>query len=136
MKKINLKSVTELKENEYLLKVYEWSNPNYSDEEYVLGFMARLNQNGTIPKAFDNWQPDYRNTIQEVYIFEETFRSGWKVAKYRTGKSQDWVVMEHPLGFRVEIYMINFFELMECTNILNMELEGKFKWEDKKLIKE
>ena len=136
MKHIQLDTIQDLEENEFLLKVYEHRNPNYPDYDHDLGFMTKLNKDGSIPKAFNNWKPNYREPVKESYLMKEFFRDGWRVDKYRTGKSQDWIKVKHPLGFIVEIYMSNFFEIMECTVIDNMELIGKFRWENKKLIKE
>ena len=128
MRKVDIEKIESLKENEYLLKVCE---------DRSLGFMTKLNQDGSVPKAFLNWSPNYRNvSVKETFIFEETFREGWKVVTYRSGKSQDWVKVKHPLGFDVEIYMKNFFSIMGSTTIENKEIIGKFKWNKNQLIKE
>jgi hypothetical protein len=134
MKRIDLdRYKDELLEDEYLLKVY---THKCSNGDYDLGFMTKFNKNGSIPVAFDNWKPDYRNVIKDAYIITEEFRSGWKVVDYRAGKSQDWVVVKHPLGFRIEIYMKNFFRLMEVCTITNGVIDGSFMWFENTLIKE
>lgn len=130
MQKIDLNNF-ELKDNEMLLKVYEHK---CGAGDYILGFLSGLNQDGSVPKAFLNWKPNYREVIESVYRIEEVFRSGWKAISYRSGKSQDWVVVEHPEGFRLEIYMSNFFDIMKRNVINEGRIEGMWKWENKKLV--
>ncbi len=122
-----------LAENEYLLKIR-------MNQDDLTGFLTKFNQNGTIPKAFLEWDVySYRNRPQEplkTYIFEETFRPGWRLNSYRFGKSQNWAEMKHPEGFTVEIYLTNLLDLIHLNTFKNGELIGNFKWEANKLIKE
>jgi len=120
MTKINQNDVKELKEDEYLLKI-----------NHDFGFLTKLNKDDSIPKAFTGWG----NSTDDVYIFTESFNSGWKIKSYRTGKSQNWVVLTHPAGFNLEIYMKSFFSLIKNNDIINGELIGEFKWSEKTLIK-
>lgn len=119
-----------LTENEFLLKIRNCKT----------GFLTRFNQNGTVPKPFLEWgQYKYGNTPKDAlptYIFEETFRPGWRLNSYRFGKSQNWAEMLHPEGFTVEIYLTNLLDLIHLNTFKNGELIGNFKWEANKLIKE
>ena len=124
-KKISLRDIKELKDDEYLLKIYDRSS---SAASYILGFMTKLNKDGTVPKAFERWQPNYRDTVKDTFIMTETFKPGWKVHSYRTGKSQDWVKLVHPDGFIIEVYMEDFFEILADTSIIDSEIMGSFKW--------
>lgn len=123
---VNLSTVTELKEDEFLLKIYFCFRRN-------LGFMTKLNKDGSIPAAFKSWKPNYREPVKDSYIIKEYPREGWKVTSYRTGP-QDWVKVRHPLDFVVEIYMKDFFNILLNHEIINGEIKGKFRWEAKKLI--
>ena len=120
----------ELKENEYLLKM----KFNGLDTTPI-GFMTKLNKNGTIPISFNEWDDS------EIFIIQETFRDGWKINRdnpLRIGKSQSWISLIHPLGFTVEVYISKFINMISngiCT-IADSELQGKFKWEYSNLIKE
>jgi len=123
-----------LKENEYLLKIDVDNIVN----DVPIGFMTRYNQNGTIPVAFKEWGHHYYTkgtTPLKVYVFEEVFNSGWKVLGWRWGTSQNWAVLEHPLHFGVEIYLLDFLSILKNTTIINGEIIGEYKWEARKLIK-
>ena len=139
LRKVNIDNVTELEESEYLLKFFERTQYG-TDDKTTIGFMSKLNKSGTMPKAFRSWQGytyngnEYKLLDLDTYIFNEYPRSGWKVGTYRTGDSQSWVQMLHPLNFCVEIYMFEFFKLLKTINIIDGELQGKFRWENKKLI--
>lgn len=121
-----------LEDDEWLLKVYEHKAPI---GDYNLGFLSKLKKTGELPIAFEMWKPDYRETIEDFFLIKEKFRPGWEITTYRTGKSQDWVVVTSPEKIRLEIYMDNFFELMLSNSIVNGELIGDFKWHSKTLIK-
>lgn len=125
-----------LKDNEYLLKI----RGNRSENEIPTGFLTKFNKDGSIPKAFDSWGTYSYSRVQNemlfTYIFEETYRSGWKLFSYRFGKSQNWAEMIHPEGFIVEIYLTDLLDLIHENLIVNGELSGRFKWEGNKLIKD
>ena len=125
-----------LKENEFMLKV----RGKISKTSPPTGFMTKYNQNGSMPKAFEEWGVyRYSSTPQtplDIWVMEETFRSGWKLNDWRIGKSQEWAEVIHPEGFIVEIYLTDFLTHVKTGEIKNGELIGKFKWQDRKLIKE
>ena len=134
MTKINKNYLPDLAEDEYFLKVHTHKSPK---ETYNLGFIAKYNKDRSLPKAFEYWQPNYKETVETMYLHTETFRIGWELVDYRVGMSQSWVVVLTPENFRLEIYMSNFFELVLTNNtFVNGKLQGKFKWKDKKLVKE
>ena len=82
-----------LGENEYLLKV-----------DGQMGFMVKLNKDGSIPKAFKDWcRYGSANLSEQVYLIDEEFRSGWTFKDLRTGMSTAWLQIKHPLGFILEI---------------------------------
>ena len=132
-----LNSYTEgykLKENEYLLKIRPVGS-RYSS--VATGFMTKMTQKGAMPKAFAEWGGSWNNPSDlTIYILEETFRSGWKLDSWRFGESQNWASLIHPLGFTVEIYLQQFLDIVKTNEIINGEIIGNFKWEDKKLIKQ
>lgn len=126
-----------LKENEYLLKLRE------SDQTI---FLTKLTQKGAFPVKFLEW--GFRNTydfekqkynlineIPNTYIFEETFREGWKLIEWRFGMSQNWAVIQNPEGYKIEIYLSNFLDLVQNDTITYGYLEGSYMWKDNKLIK-
>jgi len=120
-----------LKDSEYLLKVRD------HQDDVPTGFMTKFNKDGSMPVSFRNWGRSWYDENPEpetVYIFKEEFKRGWKVYSYRIGKSQSWAIMEHPLGFTVEIYLEDFWEIITTHNIDNCEIDGIFKWEGKRLI--
>ena len=86
----SLKLYTEgyvLKENEYLLKIRKSNLSSVVDT----GFLSKLTQKGQLPKSFDDWGKTYHDrTPLPTYIFEETYRSGWKLLSWRFGQSQNW----------------------------------------------
>ena len=118
--------------DEYLLKVKSSNN-------HKVGFLTKLTQKGQLPKSFEDWGEDHRWGAKPVpltaYIHTETFKSGWSLDHWRIGKSQEWAVMNHPDGFRVEIYLSSFLELVQSCTIINGELQGEFKWAYSKLEK-
>lgn len=112
-----------LEDNEYLLK----TSTDWKDREK--GFLTKFNKDGSMPVKFKSWSES------PIWVVNEDFSSGWKVVDYRHGKSQNWAVLLHPSGYRIEIYMENLFELFEGNSILGGIFQGRFKWEAKKLIK-
>lgn len=123
---------TKLGENQYLLKIKP--SDKYTSET---GFLTKFNKDGSIPKAFKEWRGS-RYTVKEelpIYIFEETFRKGWKLDKWRFGMSQNWATVIHPEGFTVEIYLQDFLNIAKNNTIKKGEIIGEFKWEANKLIK-
>ena len=60
---------------------------------------------------------------------------GWKVYDYRPGQSQQWAELVHPKGFRVEIYLENFFEILKTSILIDGVIQGEWRWEGHKLIK-
>jgi hypothetical protein len=126
-----------LEEGQYLLKVIpgtnHWTKRN-------TGFFGKFTKTNTIPKAFVNWNYyDYvtRITIDpDIYIFDEYFREGWKIIDWRFGASQNWATLLHPEGFTLDIYLNNLLEICKENTIINSVIQGKFKWQDHKLIKE
>ena len=125
-----------LQDDEYLFKRRGFS---YYGDELDSGFLTKFNQNGTIPKAFIGWGKFYKDgqvvDNDQIFVFTEVFAPGWKLNNWRIGKSQEWASMIHPGGFTVEIYLDSFLELVKENTIINGELQGEFKWKDKKLIK-
>ena len=123
---------TKLGENQYLLKI---RMDNYNDFE--TGFLTKFNKDGSMPKAFVNWGVAYYNKegIEPIYIFEETFRKGWKLLDWRFGMSQNWATLIHPEGFTLEIYLDDFLEIAQNNTIKKGEIIGEFKWKANKLIK-
>lgn len=118
----------ELGENQYLLKIRPHDK---------FGFLSKINKTGKIPKLFSEWGNNRYNKDQDlpIYIYEETFNSGWKIVDFRGGESRDWAVMIHPQGFKLEIYAENFLEIILQNNLIKGEIIGEFKWEANKLIK-
>jgi hypothetical protein len=88
-----------------------------------------------MPKAFADWGKTYNDrTPLPTYVFEETFRSGWRILSWRFGQSQNWATMRHPEGFTVEIYLQQLLELIKMNTVDAGVLIGEFKWSDHKLI--
>ena len=121
-----------LGENQYLLKIRP--TDKYTSET---GFLVKFNKDGSVPKVFKDWGVSRYSPTDPlpIYIFEETFRKGWKLKEWRFGMSQDWATMIHPEGFTVEIYLNDFLNVVQKNTIKKGEIIGEFKWEDKKLIK-
>lgn len=124
-----------LADDEYLLKL------RY-DEVLPIGFLTKLTQKGKIPTAFDEWSTNRYLIAQKqwvhdklpIYVFKETYKSGWKYFNHRIGQSQQWVQMIHPDQFVVEIYLDNFFDLLKNHSFINGELIGEFMWRSNCLI--
>lgn len=122
----------QLKDNEYLLKI---------DESDKMGFLTKLTQKGLIPKAFDEWRYDFIYLRKDknkpkfpIYIHEEVPTNGWKLIKWRIGKSQEWATVMHPEGFMIEIYLTNFLEIVKNNTIINGVIQGQFIWKENKLV--
>jgi hypothetical protein len=111
-----------LKENEMLLKVR-------SDE---MGFLTKLNKDGTTPVAFKNWKDGYYSTCAlETKIVEEIPREGWEIVDWRSGKSQTWIVVKHPNDFKLEIRMDNFMDDVLPFVTEGKKILGKWKFDGK-----
>lgn len=123
----------QLAEDEYLLKI------RYS-ESSVTGFLTKLNQNGTVPKKFEDWGIwKYSREPQiplPICVFTEKFRAGWKLDHFRIGESQQWAALMHPYGFIVEIYLTDFLQIVKTNSLIEGVLQGEFKWQNNKLIKQ
>lgn len=128
----------QLKDNEYLLKI----RPADRWNPYPTGFLSKLTQKGELPKSFLDWGKErcWKNgnlvieNDPEIFVVEENFRSSWKLIKWRFGQSQNWATMLHPDGYTVEIYLQQFLEILQNNTVINSEIQGEFKWQDKKLI--
>lgn len=119
-----------LKDNQWLVKVRDDN----------MGFLVKLTKKNEYPKAFLEWTRRYdwesEKTIEcklPVYIVNEDFQSGWRLNEgskydmYRIGKSQQWVKVQHPLGFVLEIHMDNFF--LDVVPFLDDgAIMGEYKW--------
>lgn len=123
---------TKLGENQYLLKIRPADK--YTSET---GFLVKFNKDGSIPKAFKEWGVSRYQPTEALptYIFEETFRKGWRLEKWRFGMSQNWATVIHPEGFTVEIYLQDFLNIAKNNIIKKGEIIGEFKWEANKLVK-
>lgn len=111
IQKEDLDGVKKLDKNEYLLKVCNG-----------VGFMVKLNKDGSIPKSFDTWELyNYRlkNKKNKLYIIEEKFRRDWKFKGLRHGQSTAWVILQHPYGFTVEINATAFEEIANKITMVN-----------------
>lgn len=135
-------SYGELREDEYLLKLrddYEWDwdgEKHQVKNSYKTGFLTKLTKKGELPKAFDYWgTQSVPYSKLTVYVWQESFRSGWKLKSWRIGKSQEWAKVQHPDGFLVEIYLSNFLEIVLDATMDQGVLVGEYKWEANKLIK-
>ena len=121
-----------LEEDEYLLKIRLSNVGQITDT----GFLSKFTQKGQFPKAFDEWGTNYYQREKlPTYIFKETFKSGWKLLSWRFGQSQNWARVIHPEGFTLEIYLQQFLEIMQNNTVINGEIQGEFKWQDNKLVK-
>ena len=113
LKTVNIEDIENgniiLMENQYLLKV-----------DSQMGFMVKLNKDGTIPKAFKDWGR-YGSTdlCKMVYLITEEFRSGWTFKELRTGMSTAWLQIKHPLGFILEINDKAFSKIWSTISMNN-----------------
>lgn len=120
---------TELKENEYLLKIRPAST-FYNGDKYPVGYLTKLTQKQEIPKNFLSWERD-----EEIYLYEESFKSGWEFVGHRIGKSQQWTRLKHPEGFILEIYLDSWKKIILSIDIKKGKLIGEFMWQNNHLIK-
>ncbi len=130
-------SYSPLLEDQWLLKIRE-GNPK-------TGFLSKLTKKGEIPVKFNEWASTqtYNTETRKwdvsynttVYVWQESYRSGWTLKNWRIGKSQEWAVMQHPEGFLLEIYLSNFLEVSLKDTADFGVLRGEYKWEDNKLTR-
>lgn len=109
LKKVDLNNPPKLKENEFLLKV----------KANGIGFMAKLNKDGSVPKVFNEWGDIGFNVKLPTYIITESYRSGWKFVGLRHGKSAAWVTLKHAFGFTVEINKTAFEKIANKITMVN-----------------
>lgn len=134
----------ELLEDQWLLKLREdedrrWDGKRYvSDGIYKTGFLSKLTKKGDLPKPFLDWGGKrYGESGRDlpVYVFQETYRTGWKLISWRFGQSQNWARVRHPEGFVVEIYLDNFLDVVKESTLDQGVILGEYKWVDNKLEK-
>lgn len=123
-------SALPLSEDEYLLKIRKGDD----DADAPTGFMTKLTKKSLLPKAFASWD-DY-DEAGPIYIFKETYKSGWKLNGWRIGVSRSWAEMRHPLGFTVEIHLDSLLPIILENDLKKGTLEGKWKWTYGNLLKE
>lgn len=114
-----------------------WKEEALNEDEYLfkfitkgtttIGFLSKLNKDGSIPSNFLNW-PRYGKEKDDIYKFVETYRSGWMWNGCRFGTSQIWAIMLHPLGFTVEITYENLFEICKTTTMVNRIFDCELKY--------
>jgi hypothetical protein len=124
--------------DEYLLKLRPEEDYHTKKRLMDTGFLAKLTQKKEIPKSFSDWNIRHRSgEVEElpIYVYNETFRYGWKLKGWRYGQSQNWATLIHPDGFTLEIYLSTFLNIALDTTIVNGELQGQFKWHANSLIK-
>ena len=113
LKTVNIEDIengnTSLIENQYLLKV-----------DGQVGFMVKLNKDGTVPKSFKDWgRYGSVNLSEQVYLINEEFRTGWIFKDLRTGMSTAWLQIKHPLGFILEINGKAFSKICSTISMNN-----------------
>jgi hypothetical protein len=134
----------ELLEDQWLLKLREEEEREFDGKRWVnkgtfkTGFLTKLTQKGKLPKAFLEWggtrYGESGNDLP-IYVFQESYRTGWKLLSWRFGQSQNWARVRHPEGFVQEIYLSNFLDVVKESNIDQGVITEAYKWEDNKLIK-
>lgn len=121
-----------LAENEYLLKIRD-NGKGYAKT----GFLAKLTQKGKMPAAFEGWGRKYPSYDDlPIFVFEEKFRSGWKLNGWRFGQSQNWASLLTPEEFTVEVYMDHFLEFVQENTLVNGEIMANVMWKQHKLVKQ
>jgi hypothetical protein len=134
----------ELLEDQWLLKLrddvqYGWDGKkHFAEKTYKTGFLTKLTKKGELPKAFEAWGgPQYGVSGHDlpIYVFQETYRSGWSLVSWRFGKSQNWARMRHPEGFHLEIYLDDLLNVIKNDSLDQGVIVGEYKWCDNKLIK-
>ena len=125
-----------LGKDEMLLKVHTTNYHRDNEDEYHLGFLTGMNQDGTMPVKFNQWRgPYYGRDELETYVIEEYPRDGWEIISWRLGKSQTWVIVKHPLGFHLEIRMNNFME--DVLRYMELgKLTGFWKYTKNEIVKQ
>jgi hypothetical protein len=135
----------ELLEDQWLLKLrddhaYEWDEAKRKHvvkATYKTGFLTKLTKKGELPKSFESWGGSHYGESGHslpIYVFQENYRTGWKLISWRFGKSQNWARMKHPEGFIVEIYLDNFLDVVKETAMDQGEILDEYKWVDNKLV--
>jgi hypothetical protein len=121
-----------LGEDEYVLKI----RPARNDHEYPTGFIAKLTKKNELMKSFDEWNGWGWGNPEPlpVFVYKETFKTGWKLESWRFGESRNWARMIHPDGFALEIYLDDFLKIILTHTITNGVIDGIFKWENKTLV--
>jgi len=118
----------ELKEDEVLLKLADTPYKNYN-----IGFIATLNKDGTVPKAFLNWRKGQIAGIHsQSHKIKEVYRNGWEIIASRNGQSTFWLVLKHPFGFLLEITDKFIVEFLTHITLNNGKIENKLKFNPKK----
>ena len=124
----------ELLEDQWLLKLRsdsEWDGKKWIPDAFKTGFLSKLTQKGELPKSFLGWG----EADATIYVFHETYRTGWKLLSWRFGKSQNWARVQHPEGFVLEIYLNNFLEVVKESTLDQGVILGEYKWESNRLLK-
>lgn len=119
-----------LEQDEYVLKL----RGARSNNEFPTGFMSKLTKKNELMKSFEDWGKSYHESDPEIFVYKETFKTGWRLESWRFGESRNWARMIHPDGFALEIHLENFLTLVHNYTITNGVIDGIFKWEDKKLV--
>lgn len=131
----------ELLEDQWLLKLRsdsEWDGKKWIPDAFKTGFLTKLTKKGELPKSFLDWGGTrYGESGRDlpIYVFQEEYRTGWKLLSWRFGQSQNWARVRHPEGFVVEIYLSNFLEVVQNSSIDQGVICEPYKWVDNKLIK-
>lgn len=132
-----------LGERDFLKKVRN------EDSKTPTGFLSKLNKDGSIPVAFADWPKYlYGQEKPEISVHTETLRSGWKISGFRFGESQNWAILVHPNGFKLEIHAdsrwsdrnqdINergytLTDIIKNFDIYKGYIAGEFRWEGSRL---
>lgn len=134
----------ELTEDQWLMKLRpetEWDDEESTSiqSSEKTAFLTKLTQKGEIPKKFLDWGRTYYNgkkiPCNVIYVFQESFRTGWRLIDFRIGKSQQWAIIKNPEGFRIEIYLSDLKNHILNDTLNNGVLMGSYKWVDNKLIR-
>lgn len=131
---------TELKENEYLLKIRnepEWTTWSGAIvEASQTGFLTKLRKaDKKLPKKFEEWGHRYNyesksheDVTPDTWIVEQNLQKGWKIDAYRRGTSADWTVVLHPEGYTLEIKTQNFMDLVSKVTITKGLVKEALRW--------
>ncbi len=148
---VSVEHYGELAEDQWLLKLREDHDYDYSVtprniiNSYKTGFLTKFTKKGQLPVKFKEWgNSQITNPVTNkwetvenelIYVWNESFRSGWALKQWRIGMSQEWAVVQHPEGFLLEIYLDDFLNLVLNETIEQGVIVGEFKWENSRLIK-